>query len=79
MTHWLHKLGISREQFYEWCGMHRPIEWHEKNPSWSLRAFVGLLLEEYPLADSRDASTIVLRGAVELSVGASLEPASAAL
>jgi hypothetical protein len=46
MTHWLHKLGISREQFYEWCGMHRPIEWHEKNPSFSLRAFCGFLLEE---------------------------------
>jgi hypothetical protein len=44
-----------------------------------LRAFVGLLLEECPFADSRDASTIVLRGAVELSVDAPLEPASAAL
>ena len=45
---YLTKLGISRKQFADWCGYANPAEWITKNPTFSLRALVGLLMEELP-------------------------------
>jgi hypothetical protein len=42
---YLKKLGISRQQFADWCGYKNPAEWVAKNPVFSLRALIGLLME----------------------------------
>ncbi len=44
---YLTKLGISRKQFADWCGYANPAEWIAKNSTFSLRALVGLLMEEF--------------------------------
>ncbi len=44
---YLTKLDISRKQFADWCGYKNPAEWIERNKTWSLRALIGLLLEEF--------------------------------
>jgi hypothetical protein len=43
---WLKRLGLDKPKFRAWCG-YSPAEWCKVNPNWSLRALVGLLLEDY--------------------------------
>ena len=45
IRHWLHKLGLKQPDFEAWAG-YTPAEWMEHNPSFSLRATIGLLLED---------------------------------
>lgn len=45
---WLKRLGISRDEFTRWSGYQNPAAWSAANPTFSLRALVGLLLEDYP-------------------------------
>lgn len=42
---WLKKLGISPAQYKEVSGLKRVRDFVEFNPEWTLRGFVGLLLE----------------------------------
>jgi hypothetical protein len=43
---WLKRMGLDKPKFGAWCG-YSPAEWCKVNPNWSLRALVGLLLEDY--------------------------------
>jgi hypothetical protein len=43
---WLTRLGIDKPKFRAWCG-YNPAGWCAANPTWSLRALVGLLLEDF--------------------------------
>jgi hypothetical protein len=42
---YLHKLGIDTTKFRAWCGYSNVATWAKKNPTFSLRALIGLLLE----------------------------------
>jgi len=42
---YLHKLGLTGEWFRNWSG-HSYNEWIAANKNWSLRALVGIILEE---------------------------------
>lgn len=46
MSRWLHRLGLDWPWFYGYTGFGQPEQWIQANPGWSLKAFVGLLLEE---------------------------------
>ena len=46
MARWLQKLGVSSDFYCRWSGYARLEQWTEANPTWPLRAFVGLLLEQ---------------------------------
>jgi hypothetical protein len=46
MTRWLRKLGRSVEWYRADSGFRTLQEWIDANPTWPLRAFVGLVLEE---------------------------------
>jgi hypothetical protein len=48
MRSWWRKLGFSDAWFRDWTGFDAPKYWIEHNPTWNLRSFVGLLLEELP-------------------------------
>jgi hypothetical protein len=43
---WLRRLGLDKPKFRIWCG-YNPVGWCKQNPTWSLRALVGLLLEDF--------------------------------
>ena len=45
MEKFLRKLNLSTEWYREWSGFPTLAVWPEHNPTWPLRAFVGLLLE----------------------------------
>lgn len=45
MESWLHRLGIEGKSYYDWSGYTALAAWPKANPTWPLRAFVGLLLE----------------------------------
>jgi hypothetical protein len=49
IEHWLHRLCLTGRDFTAWCGF-TPAGWIATNPTWSLRALVGLLLEDLPAA-----------------------------
>lgn len=46
MEKWLRRFGLTLEWFQGYTGMTRLSEWPKRNPTWNLRGFVGLLLEE---------------------------------
>jgi hypothetical protein len=46
MERWLRKLGLSVEWYQGWTGYDKLAEWPARNPTFSLRAFVGQVLEE---------------------------------
>ena len=52
MSKWLRKLGVSLTQYQEWSGDQTLEEFAKRNPSWPLRAWVGMLLEQDAPADS---------------------------
>lgn len=45
MLRWLHRLGISLSDYRAWVGFKEIEAWPRANPTWPLRAWVGLLLE----------------------------------
>ena len=45
ITRFLHRLGLDGAWFRKWSG-YSPAEWIAMNERWSLRALVGLMLEE---------------------------------
>lgn len=45
MERWLRKLGVTGTQYREWTGGQGLKAFIEANPTWSLRAWVGVLLE----------------------------------
>ena len=49
MERWLRKLGISREAYYGWDGSGRMSDFPRRNPTWTARAWVGLILEHRDL------------------------------
>jgi hypothetical protein len=46
MRRWMRKLGLNIEWFRMWTGFGQLEEWITSNPTYSLRAWAGLLLEE---------------------------------
>lgn len=51
MERWLRRLGVSRAQYLMWTGESSLRDFARANPTWHLRAWVGLLLE---WVDERD-------------------------
>ena len=45
IARFLHRLGLDGAWFRDWCG-YNPAGWIAKNPRWSLRALIGIILEE---------------------------------
>ena len=54
MRRWMRKLRFPMDRFRAWCGFADLVDWMKANPSWSLRAFVGLLLEEVTPGENAD-------------------------
>ncbi len=51
MEHWLRKLGVSRRQYLDFSGEKSLRDFPAANPTWPLRAWVGILLEWIVPAD----------------------------
>ena len=47
MERWLRKLSISMQKYSAWSGFRTLRDFPNFNPDWSLRAWVGLLLEGF--------------------------------
>jgi hypothetical protein len=45
MEPWLRKLSITRAEYLAWSGLSSLREFVTHNPTWPLRAWVGLVLE----------------------------------
>lgn len=58
ITRWLRKLDIRRSEFLQWGGYAELSDFARLNPTWPLRALVGVLLE---YASERDAARGALR------------------
>lgn len=48
MERWLRRLGMTTRQYLDWTGARTLAQFGAANPGWTLRAWVGLLLEEQP-------------------------------
>ncbi len=46
MKKWMDKLNFSLERYQEWTGFKNVKDWRLANKDWSLRSWVGMLLEE---------------------------------
>jgi hypothetical protein len=53
MRKWLTRLGLDMAWFQQWTAFKTLAAWRHANPDWSLRAFVGLLLEETADGEAR--------------------------
>lgn len=51
MTRWLKRTGFSVAWYREWSGYQALQQWIDANPTWPLRAFAGLCLEERESAE----------------------------
>ena len=51
MRRWLRKVGLTSEWYREWSGEPKMDAFANRNPTWPLRAWAGLMLEERESAD----------------------------
>jgi hypothetical protein len=56
---WLKRMGLDKPKFRAWCG-YSPAEWCKRNPTFSLRALVGLLMEDFAAGGVDDLQDLPL-------------------
>lgn len=56
MRRWLRKLGLSVEEYYRFSGERTLKDFARANPTWPLRAWVGVLLDSVVALDSEHSA-----------------------
>jgi hypothetical protein len=58
MEKWMKKLGFNTTWYRNWSGFRNLQEHIDANPTWSLRAWVGMLLEEWEYEGSEERAAL---------------------